>query len=139
MDRLKIFSKEVSSRWSYRYALQGEGVSSSLVILLRVNIGACALNIDLTKFICREWEESFSTTTTTSGRASFRCETVTPTYCWSLRSALLYQSKLLVAKEATHVWTELCVTSGQPLMLGLLKPLWESLLMDQTHWSITLL
>ena len=34
MDRLKSFFKEVSSRWSYRYALQREGVSSSLVILL---------------------------------------------------------------------------------------------------------
>ena len=48
MDRLKSFFKEVSSRWSYRYALQREGVSSSLVILLRVNIGARALTIDLT-------------------------------------------------------------------------------------------
>ena len=52
MDRLKSFFKEVSSRWSYRHVLQREGVSSSLVILLRVNIGARALTIDLTwKFL----------------------------------------------------------------------------------------
>lgn len=79
-----------------------------------------------------------STTAMTSERASFRCEAGTSTYCWSLRSALSYLFKLLVVKEATPVRTELCVTSGQPLMLGLLKSLRESLLMDQTNQSITL-
>ena len=71
--------------------------------------------------ICRGRGQSCSTVPLSSGRASFRCGNVSPIFCWSSTFVLLSPSKLPAAREAIHVSTGSCVTSGQHLVSLLWK------------------
>ena len=71
--------------------------------------------------ICRGRGQSCSTVPLSSGRASFRCRNVSPISCWSSKFVLLSPSKLPAAREAIHVSTGSCVTSGQHLVSLLWK------------------
>ena len=63
--------------------------------------------------ICRGRGQSCSTVPLSYGRASFRCGNVSPIFRWSSKFVLLSPSKLPAAREAIHVSTGSCVTSGQ--------------------------